>query len=195
MPLEHATDHEARGLARLTSRFRKPATQAALGAALAEVQGAEDALWTVAALSLDDTTGAQLDQVGALVGEARAALDDEPYRSVLRARVLANRSGGTFGEVAAVLAVFADDPADAALDEYSPAALLATLDAMPGVPAARVAGLLRRAKAGGVGLQLVAPAGHDPVFRFASGDDVETTFNLGLAPDDQSTGGRLAGVY
>lgn len=86
MPLEHVTDHEPRGLARLTSRFRKPDTQAVLSAPVYEVQETEDALWSVAGLSLDGATGAQLDQVGALLGEARATLDDEPFRAALRTR-------------------------------------------------------------------------------------------------------------
>lgn len=193
--LAHVTDHVARGLARLTQRWRgKPVIEAILSSHLAEVQEIEDALWEVIELALDTATGDGLDQIAALLGEPRQDLDDEPLRTVLRARILANRSRGSFDELHAILALFAGDAYT--LGEYPPAAVLAALDVFPGtVPAARMGGILRRAVSGGVGAQLVAPASVSTAFRFSSSDEVATGSASGFAPLDQSSGGHLAGVY
>jgi len=194
--LAHATDHVARGLAQLTHRWRdQPAVKAILSAHLAEVQAIEDALWSILAIALDSASGDQLAQIGALLGEPKAGLSDAKWRVVLHARIDANRSGGTLDDLLVILLRFAD-ATDITAVEYFPAGVLLTASALTaGFPPSRVGGLLRRATAGGVGVQLVAPASTSPAFRFASADDVEAAVGTGFSTTAQLSGGHLAGVY
>lgn len=193
--LAHATDHVARGLSRLTAKWRgKEAIEAILSSHLEETQEIEDALWSVLALTLDTATDDQLAQYGALLGEPKLTLIDAKWREVLRARILANRSSGSVPELEAILAIFAG--AGYELAELFPAGLLATVAVFSStVPGARIGGLLRRATAGGVGAQLVMPASTETAFRFASTEDVEPAVSMGFGIVDPSVGGHLAGVY
>ena len=194
--LAHTTTHVADGLARLTDRWRgKPAIEALLSPFLAELQEVEDQLWSMLVATIDTATGVQLDQLAALIGEPRLTLDDGALRTVLRARVLANRSSGSVPELVAILVLFAED--SFTLDEVFPAGVLVTVASYLGaIPAERVGGLLHRATAGGVGAQLVAPASSATAFRFAStDDDVEAAVETGFSDTAQTSGGHLAGVY
>lgn len=194
--LAHATDHIARGLSQLTHRWRGlPGVSAILSSHLAEVQAIEDALWSILAIAIDTASGDQLAQIGALLGEPKVTLSDAKWRVVLRARIDANRSAGTLDELLAILLRFAD-VGDVTAEECFPAGVLFTASALTaGFPPARVGGLLRRATAGGVGVQLVAPASGATAFRFASADDVETAVGTGFSDVTQASGGHLAGVY
>jgi len=191
--LAHSTDHVARGLARLTDRWQRPAIRAVLASHLAEVQEVEDALWEVLLLDLDTATGNGLDQIAGLVGEPRQDLTDELLRTVVRARLLANRARGDVDTLHAIATLFAED--GYSLEEYFPAGMVVGFDEPTGLNP-RVAGLLHRARSGGVGMQVVMPAGEGGVFRLSSTlAAVTTSSTAGLAPDDQSTGGHLAEVY
>lgn len=57
-----------------------------------EIEDAAQALLTIA--SIDDSYGAQLDNLGRLVGQPRSGVDDATYRLYLRARIRANLSDG-----------------------------------------------------------------------------------------------------
>jgi hypothetical protein len=46
-------------------------------------------------INIDDSVGAQLDNLGRIVGQQRTGLDDTTYRLYLRARIIANKSNGT----------------------------------------------------------------------------------------------------
>jgi hypothetical protein len=192
--LEQNTAHVATGLGRLARQFRKPVVEAILTAYLAEVQAIEDAFWALLIISLDWNQGAHLDQIGRLVGEQRGGLGDLAYRSLVRARILANRSRGTFDDVREVLRATLN-AISYGLDPVYPAALLAELATFPGTGLPpRIGVLVRRATAAGVGVALVSPAVAGDVFAFASGDDVETG-DGGFADIDMSTGGALVGAY
>lgn len=195
LALAHATDHVARGLARLTASYRGlPVVEAILSSHLEEVQELEDALWSVIALTLATATDDPLAQCGALLGEPRLTLTDTAWREVLRARILAHRSSGSMPELEAIAAIFAGT--GYALSELAPAGLLATFSTFSTtVPGARIGALLRRAVAGGVGAQMVMPASTETTFRFASGEDVEPAVGVGFGIVDPTVGGHLAGVY
>lgn len=193
--LAHTTTHVADGLARLTQRWRGlPAVEALLSSHLVEVQEIEDALWSILALTLETATGAHLDQIGALLGEPRVTLGDTKYQLVMQARILANRSSGTLPELAEILRLFAG--VGYTLDEVFPAGVLATLENFSStLPSERMGSVLRRAVAGGVGMQLVVPASTEVPFRFASADEPEAAVSIGFGIVSPSVGGHLAGVY
>lgn len=111
-------DHEARGLALIVSQFAEADNLRALCAAiLAEVQIAEDSFQDlVYGLTLDGATGAQLDLLGALFGEARDTLPDALYRRFIEARLLIRLSQGTPDTVALVASRLLGVPV-----EYRPA--------------------------------------------------------------------------
>lgn len=192
--LAHATDHVARGLSQLTQRWRGlPGVSAILSSHLAEVQAIEDALWSILLLTLDTATAAQLDQIATILGEARLTLGDDDLRTVLRARILANRSSGSVDELVAILELFVEAPY-LTLEEFFPAGVLASSSVFPTVPAARIGALLRRATAGGVGEQFVAPTRAVGGFRFSMTDET-TASSKGFSDTAQTSGGHLAGVY
>ena len=51
------------------------------------------------AVTLGSATGVQLDGLGQIIGIERSGLDDEPYRSLLRAYIAINTSGGTIEQL------------------------------------------------------------------------------------------------
>ena len=88
--------------------------------------GVLTALAQVAANSvIDDSAGQQLDDLGALLGRERGALDDADYRVWLRAQILLNRSSGTVEQVIQILQTVTGGTV-AIADEW-PAGFTATL--------------------------------------------------------------------
>lgn len=193
------TTHVSKGIARLARQFRgQPVIRAILTTWLSQVQELENALWAVLVnTTLDNAEGDALEQLGALVGMARGALGitpwtDEEYRTVLRATILANRSNGTGDDLLAILHRLLGSWG-VSLTEYFPAALVAEPDASPALGSQALFTLLRRAKAGGVQLQVVdVPEGD--AFTFASGEAVETDAAHGFSDTSGLTGGELVGV-
>lgn len=61
-----------------------------------QAQDLEDSAQAILTITnIDGSIGAQLDNLGRFVGQARVGLDDATYRQYLRARILANKSSGT----------------------------------------------------------------------------------------------------
>jgi hypothetical protein len=54
-------------------------------------------------LSIDDSEGAQLDNIGRLIGQPRTVTDDATYRLFLKARIQANRSTGSAEDIYSVM--------------------------------------------------------------------------------------------
>jgi hypothetical protein len=92
------TGHVDRATSRLIMQFRdKPRIVAFVAAIANEVQQLENAAWDVLLLrALDNplTSGAQLDMIGRVVGQAREGNSDAAYIPLLRARIKTNRSDG-----------------------------------------------------------------------------------------------------
>lgn len=100
----------AQGLARLTGVYgTSPNIRAWLAAYLGELQAIEDATQGVLTMRFlstatvwpstpvnpgDPTSNIVFDTIGALVGQARAGLDDADYRSLIYLRVAVNRATG-----------------------------------------------------------------------------------------------------
>lgn len=190
---EHVTDHVAKGLARLPEQFQKDDFRALLTSWLVEFQEIEDAFWDLLQAALGTATGARLSQYAVLLGEPRQGLGDDELRSVLLARILANRSQGRDADLHAMLVTFATD---FLVEDFEPASVLVTFDAFPGegLPE-RIASLVRRAVGGGIGAQVLTPAGDADVFTLADGEDLIEDDDEGLGTTAQDDGGELAGVY
>lgn len=190
---ERITDHQARALALLPEQFQKPEFQKLLATWMPEFQAIEDALWQVLDAGLSTATGARLTQLAAIVGEPRADLVDAALRKVARARILANRSRGRDADLAALLAIF---EVAVSVEDFEPATTIVTLREFPGAGLARrIAALVRRAVAGGVGAQTVSlvTSGNPLVFASQS-EDVEDAPAFGLSDAGQTQGGALCGV-
>lgn len=110
---DRVTDHVARAIASLLPDFRDGAKlQALLTAIVEEVQEIEDVVDELVRLRfLTTAIGAQLDQYGVLLNQARNGLLDDEFRAILLVRVLANRSPGTPDTITAIAsaALFASD--------------------------------------------------------------------------------------
>lgn len=73
-------------------------------------QGLEDALQQLyTERGIDTAVGAQLDLVGAIVGQPRNGLDDDDYRRLVSARSVVNRSDGAIERIIKVTRLVIDD--------------------------------------------------------------------------------------
>lgn len=100
----HNTAHVANALARLKQQFKGQANVAALLTALVtQGQAVEDALWQLLTeRGIDAAVGAQLDALGAIVGQPRAGRLDDAYRRFITARISTNKSNGIAEDVLTV---------------------------------------------------------------------------------------------
>lgn len=147
-------DHAASALARVAQYLRdSPRFVGILTAFANRAQDLETALQAFpAARSLATGAGAQLDALGAIVGQARQGMSDADYRRYLQARVKVNRSSGTPEELLAMLRLAVSSATTIALVEYPPAAFVVRLDGAAQVTAQMpaVSAFLGAAKAAGV---------------------------------------------
>lgn len=110
MPIpSEITTHVADAKRLLTSMFRDRTVIAGLlGAYVAEVQALETAIRAVIlGRLLDSATYAQLDALGAIVGESRQGKTDAVYREFIRLRILINKCNGLLPEMLHIAAVAA----------------------------------------------------------------------------------------
>lgn len=155
MTLAKITDHLARGLGRLLLQYRdKLKLQQLLAVCIEQVQEIEDALWQLwEERKLDTAAGAQLDTLGAIVGQAREGVDDDTYRLRIRARIRLNRSSGTAEDVYGVMRLLVPEGATLELLNQPPAGFVLRVNDQ-GVPAATLVpflvDFLEQASAGGV---------------------------------------------
>lgn len=107
MTLEQVTDHEPRGVIKLAPPFwGKPRIASWLIAHLAEVQAVEDAIWSyLDGLDVDTCGRWVLEGLARIVNEPARPADTEALRLAVKGRVLANRSDGTPGAIAALIEV------------------------------------------------------------------------------------------
>lgn len=183
--------HVAQAEATLTSRYReKPNTLAMLRAFVRRVQELEEAIWDViegrllvasvgqkvpwdngaGADTLVDAQGAQLDMLGALVGEARIGRADSVYATAIRLRLRIARSSGTPNDLIEIAklsypgaeVVYIDSiPAETG---FLPAQARISIAPTDGSVAAQ----LRRAKPAGVALEVLEGVNPTKSFRWGS---------------------------
>lgn len=93
----HVTTHRADAIGRLVSQYKnKPSMESLAGIIGARSQTLEDVVWELVTLRvIGSGVGAQLDDLGAILGEARQARSDSDFRIYLAARILLNKCSGT----------------------------------------------------------------------------------------------------
>jgi len=190
----HATvaTHVADGLRALPHQFRgRDALEALASSWLSQVQELETAAWALYALAIDNSAAHALDQVGSVLAMPRPdGMLDAPYRKVLKGVVAAHRSTGNGDDLEGVVHAMLD--AWPALTEAFPASVVVE-PAASDVPAAVIAAVLRRAKAGAVGLQVIDVGdGAVEAFRFSS--EAEEMLEDSDAGFGDSTGGVHGGA-
>lgn len=190
MPIARITDHEDQGLELLLTQFQgRPRLAAWLRSYLRQVQLLEDAIYDVIiARMIDRAVGAQLDQLGRLVGERRLDRDDDTYRVFIRARILVNRSTGTAPELLAILDLITE--IHFTFGDYQPAAWFIEFDEEPEYDPVLFYEILHAAKSGGVRLHMVSPTTtSDMQFRWSSvGDPDDPNQGFGDANDEDTFG-------
>jgi hypothetical protein len=127
MSLEHVTAHVDEALANLLEQFKgKSKLEAALTAYVDQIQDLEDAFYSLLlGRWLDNADTDALDQLGAIVGEARQGRYNEDYRLAIRARILINLCEGSPEQIIQIFVMLAESAID--LREYFPAALVLTI--------------------------------------------------------------------
>lgn len=188
----HIETHVEQSLELLPGQFRKEHIEALTRAFAKQVQHIEDVLWYLASITIANAEGVWLDELAALVGVTRGALDDTGLRALVASAVLANRSDGTLTALHAVLGslglgayTVTEDVASFFVDIATPPTLSPEL----------LASVLRRTRAAGIGGQLVyVPEGD--IFTFSASSFVaEADASLGFADDGvPGSGGQFAGV-
>lgn len=168
--LTHDSEHVPRGVARLIDRYRHERTSALLASWLAEVQAVEDALWQLLVeRSVDSAVGAQLDVLGAIVGQPREGRNDETYRLWIRARNQVLRSSGTTTDVLGILRQIVPPGVEASLEEHYPAAFVVRLHGpIEERTGYHVAHMLHLAKAAGVLFQMTWSVDDADIFTMAA---------------------------
>ena len=185
------------GAAAFYTQFKNKALlNALLQSQLNRVQEIENALWSLLTLTIDNSTGDALDQIGRLLNFLRGSLDDTSYQTVLKAVVRARRSNGTGDDVITVMnLMMGGAPFD--YTEGLASILITPHAPLPISPPNTMFDVLEIAKAGGVQLELITPPDIDAhCFAFAAsglylvtGDSVQ-----GFSDTSQVTGGALEGV-
>jgi hypothetical protein len=185
-------------LAKLLTQFKGlPVMEGILASYVEQVQELENVFIDLLLLrTLDNATGAQLDGVGAIVGELRLGRNDTDYRAAIAGRIKINRQHSRIEDVITAMLLTLDEPYE--LTELSDAkfilrlvtAWVATFPSLETLNA-----VLQRAKGGGIkAFFQYATVDDDKIFRFASGDTPELDSNQGYANDAQTTGGTYSDV-
>lgn len=192
--MQRIEDHADRAAARLLEQLRdKPRINSLVRLLAEQVQALEDALHQLYTdRTLETAVGAQLDVLGALVGQARQSYTDEEYRTHIRARIRLNLSSGTIPDLIAIFRTLVPAPGTLELFEHFPAGLHLRIRGIAFTPAfARMlVKFLRLGKAAGV----------HAVLEWQEASDAATfTFNGTAAQgfgdvNDPAVGGRLAGA-
>lgn len=196
--LAYEADHVGAGLDLLLEQFKeKPKLEAWLSVLLGQVQDVEGALWQLLTeRDIERAEGAQLDGLGAIVGEPRNGKGDELYRTHIRVRVAVLKSNGRVEELLAILSLL-----------YGEVLTVWVRESLMGLefdlrneydenaPPDVVVRILRQAKAGGVRLELQYPVGSpDDEIRFGDYEGTDVG-GLGLGDYEGSdVGGFAAGV-
>ncbi len=122
MSLTHITNHETRALARLLEQFKESdQLKDFIRAIFKPIQTAENDNWALYTERWPNTAvGAQLDALGAIVGQPREGRTDSVYALWIQGRILINRSTGLADDTLRLLLLLAPN-AEHELVEQHPA--------------------------------------------------------------------------
>lgn len=108
--LVERTDHEATAEDALAGVFQRPAMRALARAIASECKAFEGAAFDLLeARTIDESTGATKDQIGAILGETRKGRTDAAYRVAMRLLIRARLSNGKTSDLIAILDLLALD--------------------------------------------------------------------------------------
>lgn len=158
--LVYIPDHKTIAVGNLLQELqRKPRVKALVEALASGVQRQEDdAFGFLVSTTLDGSSGAALDQWGALVGEDRGGLPDSDYRVMIEARILANNSTGTSDEILTIWQKITAPQTSFILRIHPPACFSLTVERdtpLSDSMVSRVGNLMRAIKPAGVAMFLV----------------------------------------
>lgn len=193
MSLDLIPDHVDLACARLLSQVReKDSHRGLIASFVTPTQDTENTLQAVRVLrDLDTATGAQLDEIGRLVGVQREGRADLVYRDRVRVQILINRSSGEAETLRQIVAyTLPTATAIHVTDTGNASATITTEGVVHTSAPLSLAVLLRDAKAAGVRVILHYQLSDDTLaFTFATGP------GLGFsATGSPATGGRLVGA-
>lgn len=156
--LIYTPDHEARALDDLLTPYKgKPRIEALVRALATSAQDFEDEVFgQLTSRTLAASSGAQLEQWGEFVGEARQGLEDPEYRRFIMARLLANRSQGRVDELVSIFSIITA-PSTVRYHDHFPAGFRLTAYReleMSAQLRSRVRRLMRSIKPAGIGMTL-----------------------------------------
>jgi hypothetical protein len=148
------TNHVRLALLHLNGPFvGKPRIASLVKSLVLEVQALEDAIQSVITLRQIDYAGLeQLKILGKIVGQVYASEALETYRAYVRARILANRSGGTIGDLLGIVKLLSTGSVTWHLENTNQVAIAVAGDSVVSVPGLNT--MLRDAKAANEGLYL-----------------------------------------
>lgn len=194
--LDHNTAHGAEAMALLLYQFQdSPRFKALIAIMARQIQEIEDSLWLeLNQRDIEQSGGVYLDQIGKLIGQPRSGLLDVEYRSLLRARVQANRSKGTSSDIINVTqALFGNA---GLLGEDYPAKVIYDTDGdVTLYDLDSVFQVLRDSVASGIQFMLIYQLSPTPLlFQFAPANVVVVDSTKGFANNSQTTGGHLRGA-
>jgi hypothetical protein len=172
--LQRNTKHFFEAIVKLVPPlWGKPRVAALIQSYLDQIQELEDATWEVLdARHVNTATGVHLDTLGAIVGQPRFTSDDDVYRSVIRAKIAANRSKGTTDSLINVVRLAGDVASPVQVTHVGPAVVRITLaEPVDAAGLAALAFILPKARAAGVRLGLLAAVDEDA---FVIDDSVST---------------------
>ena len=97
-----------------------------IGVFVGMAQDLEDQLFALwGAIVLDTATGVWLAYLGRIVGQEKQGLNDTDFRAVIKGRIIANRSTGTWEELIAICRAVLQDPnLDPIILQYTKTSLL-----------------------------------------------------------------------
>lgn len=99
-PGEGAIDHAQAAIDRLPQQFKKPKTQALLRILCGPMAALEQAFVDLLTKrSVETAEGEQLNVLGRIVGQPQVNVTDTTFRSLIRARIRANKSSGMGNQV------------------------------------------------------------------------------------------------
>lgn len=204
MVLSKKTDHVDEALTRPVEQFKgKAVIEGLITALVNQIQDLENVAFQLgldtsdSLRRLDTSVGVQLDGYGSIVGEDRLNRDDDTYRKAIRLRELINRASGTPEEIYTIFNSFREGTYEIR-EDYPAAFRLIAHDAitLTDPTPAELTSLLQDTKAAGVGANFVYGGfDYSSMFKFASGDTLESSSAYGFGNDTGTTGGHWADVY
>lgn len=197
LKLTHVLD----GLKRLLVQFHgQPNIEGILRSYLNQAQEIEVMLFALMAERYVRTAvGVQLDGVGKIVGELRAARVDDDYRVAIIGRIARNSADSKTEDIIALFVLLLPGHTFDVQDGPGPAAFTVRIEeALPATPPnpspAVLNQQLQEAKGGGVGATLLwSEVDADETFTFADGDTLQASTTQGYADGPpQTIGGRYS---